>query len=111
MILGRVESPRDGGFGHGVGVEERSVAKRVCGNKAAVRWVDGEAIPFEGYDSYQAWLVHFGEYDRCVGLDAPGLTRVWPMSTGTILPSAVCDGIDRWMGTHSRSSMARGTAV
>ena len=42
----------------------------MCRNQAAVHWVDGEASLFEGYDSEQARLAGFGEYDRCIELDA-----------------------------------------
>ena len=48
----------------------RSVAEQVCGNEAAVHWVDGETGFFEGYDSEEAWLVLGGEYDRCVELES-----------------------------------------
>ena len=40
------------------------------GDEAAVHRVDGETSFFEGYYSEEAWLVRFGEYDRCVELDS-----------------------------------------
>ena len=45
-------------------------AAKVCGNEAAVHWVDGETGFFEGYGSEEAWLVLGGEYDRCVELES-----------------------------------------
>ena len=58
-----------------------SIAEQVCGNEAAIHWVDGETSFFEGYDSEEAWLVLCGEYDRCVELESlepyDGLANVY----------------------------------
>ena len=40
----------------------------MCGNEAAVRWVDGEASLFEGYDAEEAWSVHMDAVPTIAGI-------------------------------------------